>query len=229
MQTLEILLPDGRVPTWHDAEVLNIGVGVVPELRVRAMLGDQRDGGLPIVHLHLRFHFSEARYVAEFVGLQGPDVSSVDLRGIRVAELIRVGAAGGIFLNGEDDSPPASLREIYGYEGEPRWSAEGMAELSTSRGPSEKLLAEVALSYQIAQISSQPPAKAVERQFGLPARTAARWISKAKALGLLDRPAVPGWEDLTKMSDLIRDKIERGEKLVHEVTVEDLDQMRGGH
>jgi hypothetical protein len=42
----------------------------------------------------------------------------------------------------------------------------------------------------IAQLSAQPAAKAVERQFGLPARTAANWIAKAKAAGLIKQPEV---------------------------------------
>jgi hypothetical protein len=97
-----------------------------------------------------------------------------------------------------------------------------MGEMVRKAGPVDWVLRELALVYNIALISSQPPAKAVEKGFGLAARTAARWIAKAREMSILTRPSVPGYEDVTELSDRIREKIARGESGVHNVSTEDL-------
>ncbi len=64
------------------------------------------------------------------------------------------------------------------------------------RDPSAASFRPIVMTYQIAHLCSQPPAKAVEAQYGLAPRTAARWIARAKELGLLKTPAVEQLREL---------------------------------
>lgn len=216
IHALEASLPDGRTPTWEDTTKLNIGVGVIPDLRVRMLLGDDpEDEYLPAVHMRLEFHFSEARYRVTFVGYESYEVDGTDLRSVRVAELTRHAANAGIFasLSGE---APASLTGAYLWDDDRQYLSD-----YGNAGPSPEHLKEVAFVYQLALISSQHPAKAVSAYMGLAPRTAARWISKAKSLGLLVRPQVLGWEvdpRHLEMGDRLR---QRGGGVL-EVTAEDL-------
>lgn len=223
---LEVRLPDGETPTWRDCWGLNIGVGVIPELEATVTTADgftdpEDARFFDVIHLKLRFLLSESRYVAQFVGVEGSDITSVNLREVRVAEAIRMVAATGIFVKMDRDAPPASIRDWWGDD-EYNIVGSQMGEMVREAGPVDWVLKQLSLVYNIALISSQPPAKAVEKGFGLPARTAARWIAKARSLGILSRPSVPGYEESTRMSDVIRDKIARGEPLLREVTAEDL-------
>lgn len=225
---LNVTLPNGKPPTWRDCVGLNIGVGVIPEIHAQITTADgftdPEDAPFyDVIDIQLRFNLSESRYVACFVGVSGSDVSSASLREIRVGEAIRMVAAAGIFAKMDRDDPPASIRDWWG-DGEYNIVGSQMGELVRRDGPVEWVLRQLSLVYNIALISSQPPAKAVEKGFGLPTRTAARWIAKARELGLLTRPSAPSYEFETALSDVIRDKMARGDNtgLIHEVTKDDL-------
>lgn len=216
LHALEASLPDGREPTWDDTVKLNTGVGVIPDLRVRFLLGDDpEDGYLPAIHMRLEFRFYEARYSVTFVGFEGHEVDGSDLRSVRVAELSRHAANAGIFAS-IGDEPPHSLYGSY------LWDEAKTSQVDYgSGGPTPELLAEVAFVYQMALISSQHPAKAVSAYMGLAPRTAARWIARAKESGLLVRPQVLGQE-------VDPEEIEMGDRLrlegggIRELTNEDL-------
>ena len=213
---IEASLPDGRSPTWSDTVKLNIGVGVIPDLRVRFLLGEDREAGyLPAVHMRLEFRFSEARYSTTFVGYEAPEVDGTDLRSLRVADLARQAANAGIFasLAGE---PPQSLTGAYVWSDDKTYLADPGA-----KGPSPENLKEVAFVYQLALISSQHPAKAVSAYMGLAPRTAARWIARAKELGLLVRPQVAGREVDPKLMEAGDDLRITGQGVL-DVTSDDL-------
>lgn len=200
-------LETSRKPTLRDASLrLDIGIAVVPFLQVEV----QQDGWAHYVSAELLFSISEARYMARkiavgvssrarlekdpgkpgvFVENALQEVNSVLLRQIRVGEIVRLGASGGIFVALDRDEPPASLQDWYGPKGEPLYIDGDIGRHLVQDGPSETTLPLVALTYMIALVSSQPPAKAVERNFGLPPRTAANWIAKAKAAGLIKHPS----------------------------------------
>lgn len=117
------------------------------------------------------------------------DVSSTLLRAVRVSEIARLAAAGGIFLRLAETAPPVSLLDWWGPTGAFDFSSD-LKEAVGGRGPNERILGLVAFTYQLARVSSQPPAKAVESSFGIPVRTAVRWIARAKELGFLDTPRI---------------------------------------
>ncbi|UTX53394.1 hypothetical protein [Leucobacter aridicollis] len=205
---ISVLLPDGSEPTWEDAIVLNIGIGVIPELKVQFQekwLNRGDEVMAPVVHMRIRFSQYQGRFLAQFVGLEAPEVAGTDLREIRVAELLRMASSAAIYVKHSVDEDPVSLYESRGDEA---MSLEGsrLGLLAKERGPVDPVLKEVALIYNVALLSSQAPAKAVEKAFQLPARTAARWIAKARENGMLERPSLVGFEDSVKGYDEIRAK-----------------------
>ncbi|MGM1029411.1 MAG: hypothetical protein ACQEWM_05990 [Actinomycetota bacterium] len=169
---MQTSVPGGGKPSLKDAH-WRVGpwLSVVPELEARVT----DDAWGYEVHVTLRFSRTDLRYLAQQVcihlagaGHSEADANEVNggvLRQVRLAEIVRRVALGGIILNGEQPIP-----------------AFDDSEAST--------FSHLAMIYTSALISSEPPAKAVERHFGWPPRTAARWIAKAKDAGVLQRPAV---------------------------------------
>lgn len=201
--------PDGKKPTRKDATLMleEVGVLVVPHLHVEV----QDDDWDHYVTARLIFSMTEARYFAQEVSVgvspranvetddddnvklrenRHKEVTSVLLRQARVGEIVRLGASGGIFTSFNRDEPPMSLQDFYGPKGEPRYTEGNMGDFFRSVGPVDSTLGMVGISYMIARMSGEPPAKAVERQFGIPPRTAAHWISRAKATGKILTPNV---------------------------------------
>lgn len=224
MRLTSVTLPNGKTPSWEDATMLNIGVGVLEHFKVQVTDDEwmvPRDKAYaPIVHMTVVFNFSAGRYTASFVGLEAVhEITGTDLREIRVAEVLQLASAAGIYIKLNAGGDPVSVHDWHGGD---QWRAVNSADLEKvkSAGAVDWVLEEIALVYNIAQISSQPPAKAVEKAFGLPARTAARWIAKAKERGILNRPSIPGWEHLVEASDGIRDSLAQGVPLVEQIPEE---------
>lgn len=214
--------PGGKRPTLKDAMVLDIGIGVVPMLTVEV----QEDSWDYIVTARLQYSLSEGRYLATSVEVSTSmlvhlnddktprknrviEVTSVLLRKVRIAEIVRLGASGGIFTQMNRDEPPVSQLDWYGTVGEIRWGSP-FSDLIREMGPVESNLHNVGVSYTLAKMSGDAPAKAVERQFGLPSRTAADWIARAKAAGKIRNPEdakVLTWptEDLGDAAELEED------------------------
>lgn len=222
MYRIEVTDPEGKPLHWEKTVGLNIGIGVAPEMHAVAYMGERDDDYLPAVHLRLYFNFGQGRYIPTFVGYEGPDVDGTDLRSVRVNELVQLVSSHGVFVKFEKDAPPGSLAHAFGGEGMPSFTHGDMAAKVKSTGPEGWVLRYVVLTYQLAQIASQAPVKAVQKAFGLTERTAARWIAKAKENGLMVRPSVPGWEGSVDDMDSLRERISRGEPLVREVTEDDL-------
>lgn len=226
MRLTSVRLPGGEKPKFDHAVVLNVGIAVVPEFEVEAHEEvDAEDAPFAdVVHMKLRFDQYQGRYVVTFLGLESVDVTSTSLREVRVGELLRMASTAGIFVKVDRDEPPVSVRD---WLGEDLYIAAGspMGEMVKKTGPNGWVLNLVSLVYNIAQISSQAPAKAVERAFGLSARTAARWIAKAREQGILIRPALPGYEEMTARHDRLKEAIERGEEVVRVMTMEDIDKL----
>lgn len=214
MYAIEATDPDGQPLDWSKSVGLNIGIGVAPEIHAVVYMGDRDDDYLPAVHIRLLFRFSEGRYIPTFVGYEAPDVDGTDLRSVRVNEMVQLVASHGIFVKLDRDDPPGSLAHAYGSEGMPSFTHGNLAKTVKDEGPNGRVLKHVVFTYQLAQVASQPPVKAVQKAFGLTERTAARWIAKAKQAGLMVRPSVPGWEHLAESSDFIRERVDRGEGLI---------------
>ncbi len=205
---ISVLLPDGTEPTWEDALVLNIGIGVIPELVVQFQekwLNRGDEVMAPVIHMRIRFSQYQGRFLAQFVGLEAVEVASTDLREVRVAELLRMASSAAIYVKHSVDEDPVSLYETQGDEMVSLKDSR-LGLLAKERGPVDPVLREAALVYNVALLSSQAPAKAVEKAFQLPARTAARWIAKAREKGMLERPSLLGFEDSVKSYDEIRAK-----------------------
>lgn len=225
MYPVEVTDPEGAPLDWRKSVGLNVdGIGVAPELHGTVFLGEREDEYLPAVHVRLEFHFGDGRYHAVFIGYEAPEVDGTDLRSIRVNEMVQLVASHGIFVKMDPEEPPASLAEMFGSDGMPSYTHGDMQRKVKEVGPNGWVLAQVVFTYQLALVASQPPVKAVQKAFGLTERTAARWIAKAREQGRMIRPEVPGYEGLAELGDLLREKIARGEKLVHEVTIDDLDR-----
>lgn len=207
--------------------MLNIGVGIVPVLHAKARekgLSKERWPYASIVELQLRFDAFEGRYVAMFVGLRAGEVTGTELREIRVAELVRMASAAGIFVRLESGSEPVSVRSWWG-DSEYHVMGKATAEAVRAAGPVKEVLKQVALVYNIAQLSSQPPAKSVEAAFGLTPRTAARWIAKAREQEILVRPALPGYEKITRMADEFHEALDAGDPRAKKLTAEEIQAM----
>ncbi len=185
MRLTEARVPGGEKPTFDDCVMLDNGVGIVPELDV--VISDVTGN----IHLRLTFSADERRYQASFVGLATEDITSTKLREVKVAESIRIGASFGIFFPLVKGLPANSLAYWVG----PGGSFDLNLEDQSDGLDADETLELVALCYEIAELSSQHPAKAVQQQFGLSQRTAARWISRAKARGYVGRPLLSTSEE----------------------------------
>ncbi|MGJ4843899.1 hypothetical protein [Leifsonia sp. Le1] len=192
-------------PTWRDATVgLEIGIGVVPRLAVLLSSAESREEhGMLNYDVEMELRFSpwawDMRYKVQSVKVNATgdsEITGTQLREVRVAELMRAGASRGIFLKLNRDEPPASFADWYGDDG-PEFDQSSLGQTVRDAGPQEWVLKQVALHYQLASVASQPPAKAIAETFGLTARTADNWISKAKKAGILKPVALatpPAWE-----------------------------------
>ena len=206
--------PEGKEPTWQDAETLNVGIGVLPWFKVRMQDEWLDPDEAPVIHMTLLFNYSKGKYETHFFGIESSfDITGTELREIRVAECLQIAARAGIYVKLDRDDPPASIRDWWGDETESLFGDQA-AELIRKQGPTKSTLALVALVYSVAHVLSQPPAKAVETAFGLPARTAARWIARARADGVLKRPSVPGWEESVEGNDKLEEMLAAGVPLV---------------
>lgn len=186
--------------------MLDIGVGIIEHLT--AVIND--DGWDYDLEIELLFSLKDVRYFAQSVRVsvnmfaermvvdessgmtlreKVREITSVVLRQVKVAEAVRVAASGGIFLKLPWEDVPLSLQDLYGTMGEEHW-VEIVGEQITSRGPTDQNLRLIGDSYMIAQLSGEAPAKAVERIYSLPARTASNWIARAREAGFIRKPKV---------------------------------------
>lgn len=199
--------PEGRLPTYSDATLmLDIDVAVVPQLDV-VMVEDDSDY---YVRGILIYSLSEGYYIPRevTVGMRSlvteqdfdetlrgmrlksePPVSSVSLRHVRVAELVKHGAAWGIFLRFKEYDRPASLISTWGVPGDSESVVHRYAHLARTAS-SEEILRHLGAVYMVAVMAGDSPAQAVERDFGMAKRTAANWIARAKSEGHIRIPGV---------------------------------------
>lgn len=197
------------MPTAQDATLLlDIDAAVVPQLDV-VMLEEDADY---YVRAILIYSLSEGCYIPREVtvgmssliteedieeALRGsrlesePPVSSVALRQVKVAELVRHGAADGIFLRFRGHERLGSLRSSWGVPGEPD-AVSGGFEWMTRNAPREDFMHQLSMVYMVAVMAGESPAQSVERAFNLAKRTAANWISRAKEEGYIRIPKLRG-------------------------------------
>jgi hypothetical protein len=126
------------------------------------------------------------RFIADEIRVRriedSKEVTSTDLRKIRVEEIIRTAVPYSVVFIDEQDNVTASG----GYT-----SGLGMVPPSTVKAIKESGLTDDALMwvarvYTVAHAVRLPPAKAVSEALELPTRTASYWIAKARKLGLLE-------------------------------------------
>jgi hypothetical protein len=107
-----------------------------------------------------------------------PELSSSLMQKIKIQNFLRdllknaalvPGDAGDVFY-------PISLTPI----------SEQYSESVRAQGPNESTLDLVARYYRLAEVINEPPTKAVQECLRIPRPTAANWVSRARATGLLD-------------------------------------------
>lgn len=206
-------LPNGGALEAAEAVRLNNGMKVIPAFSARVSLNEdweERAEGLlrPLVHLRVAFHAPEARLVPYFVGLEADEVRGTSLREVRVLECLQFAARYAIYLPMEDnDDEYVSLVEaMIGSSESLTFGVRTNDEQgihARDAGPKDWVLRNVAFTYQLAQLCSRPPAQAVASEFGIPARTASRWIARAKAEGHLIGLALEGHEPGDPASQLV--------------------------
>lgn len=132
-------------------------------------------------HVKLKIDFSGGRLGCTELTVKAPDgetITGTALRVVPVASIVRE-AARLLVMGGKQE--PDYMR-YYPYT----------PDFDVSAGPTEAALRGVAASYSVAYVLGEPPAKAVERDLGLPTSTAGRWIKLARDKGFLPIPADKG-------------------------------------
>lgn len=195
-------LPNGEPFTHRDSVLLNNGMRIIPAFGAQVSLNEDRHDlaegyFLPLIHLRVAFDATAARLVPHFVGLEEPEVTGTSLREVRVLECVQLAARHAIYLPAESGAPMSLAEAHVGSE----WSTQigvvtedAHGRHARDAGPVTWVLEGVAFVYQLAQLCSRPPAQAVAEEFDVPARTASRWIARARAEGHLKGLALDGMQ-----------------------------------
>lgn len=160
---------------------IGAGLGVVPRFTVTVEDEPEIKGKLS---MEVVYDNLLGRFVPESVTLsrhgEGDEVTSVNMRALRIQEYLREAVT--MFVLYEDVESGGWV----GHGPVRRLARDDEAKAAVNAGPVRESLQLAARIYQIAKVVNMPPAKAVADQLGLAPRTAAHWIAKARAQGLLD-------------------------------------------
>lgn len=137
--------------------------------------------------LEVTFDMAAARYRPTFIGLRADEINGTMLRTVRVTDYLKGAARLGVYLPLDEDGAEEPLAALFDFDhGQSIFGDEFTAPRDAS-GPTDSALAHVGFSYVFAQLAAEPPAKAVQRDLQLTARTADNWIARARKRGLLER------------------------------------------
>ncbi len=154
-------------------------VELAPEVRIPSRFsGNIQDDDLPY-DIALEVAFEDGRFLCETLHCHrkpgGPPVKTELIRQLPVAELVRL-LASEHRVRVTEPSPGELVVEPFDLP-EPR----------TQDGPTEEVLANVALVYRFAFTTGESPTKAVVDHFKVSRATAGRWVSMARDLGFLGK------------------------------------------
>ncbi|MCS0644987.1 hypothetical protein [Curtobacterium flaccumfaciens] len=171
-------------PSMADATIEPFpGFRVVPWMSMR-IEGEANTDYEP--EIEVTFDVSESRYRPTFIGVRADEVNGTMLRTVRVTDYLRGAARLGIYSALDaSDGEAEPLAALFDFAGPESIFGDEFADLLKNEGPTPFSISHVGFSYVFAQLAAEPPAKAVQRDLHLTARTADNWIAKAKANGLL--------------------------------------------
>ncbi|WIE69200.1 hypothetical protein [Curtobacterium sp. MCLR17_054] len=139
--------------------------------------------------IEVTFDVSESRYRPTFIGVRADEVNGTMLRTVRVTDYLRGAARLAIFSSIDADDEQEPLAALFDFAGGESIFGNEFALWLASNGPSDLAIAHVGFSYVFALLAAEPPAKSVQRDLRLTARTADNWIARARSRGLLEPAA----------------------------------------
>lgn len=173
----------------HDPSVADATLEPFPGFRVVPRLFVRVEGEPNVEYepeFEITFDMPTSKYRPTFVGIRADEVNGTMLRTVRVTDYVKGAARLGIYLPLDDDVDQEPLASLFDFDRGESIYGDEFAHYLARGGPNPLAIAHVAFSYVFAQLASEPPAKAVQRDVRLTPRTADNWISKARAAGLLD-------------------------------------------
>ncbi|WP_344095232.1 hypothetical protein [Microbacterium deminutum] len=107
---------------------------------------------------------------------------------VRMQAIVQAAAPHCIFLTLDEESDPdarwISADALSSAEG--RLLPPALAQAVVRRGGTEARMEAIEMLYGTAALSSQPPAKLIQKELGIPHRTASQWIIDARKAGRLE-------------------------------------------
>lgn len=178
---------DGREPSYREATLEPFpGFRVIPWLSMRVE-GEMDADYEP--ELEISFSTTENRFKPTFLGVRADEVNGTMLRTVRVTDYLRGAARLAIFSSIDADDEQEPLAALFDFAGGESIFGNEFAAWLASNGPSDLAIAHVGFSYVFALLAAEPPAKSVQRDLRLTARTADNWIARARSRGLLESAA----------------------------------------
>jgi hypothetical protein len=164
--------PGLELPIWVKSK------GPLSRIEDGADVGTESDGQDAWLNLEAVFDSTQGRYLLSELTLKAPEgeeITGTLLRRIPAQRLLRWVVPRVIRQATDNAAVDAYQFPETGSRPEER----------AQRGPADEDLRAAATIYRMAEVVSDPPAKAVATAFGLEKRTATNWISKARSRGFL--------------------------------------------
>jgi hypothetical protein len=173
-----------KVTTRQATHPIGTGLRIVPKFRATAT--DQVDVPFDTT---IEVHYSPdlGRYLiveSTFRARDGEEINAVTLRKARTAEVLKAAAPECITLDVLDDGHWIRASELTTVQD--RILPPVIVSEIRKRKNTEARMDAVEIIYGVAALSGLPPTQAVQNEMGIPHRTAADWISKARDAGRLE-------------------------------------------
>ncbi|MGB4779832.1 helix-turn-helix domain-containing protein [Microbacterium sp.] len=173
----------GQKMTWHAATQ-----PVGSALRIAPGFAAHATEVAPGLSVRIEAHYSadEGRYLITRcdISAEGTEIVHRSLRQISIETIMRAATPHCIALSLDDGPPNMTAHDLTTTGGRilPEWLAEAVAK----RGNRAERMEATELLYGIAALSGNPPVRAIADELGIPQRTAADWVKKARAEGRLE-------------------------------------------
>ncbi|MFE1664564.1 hypothetical protein [Microbacterium sp. P02] len=177
-------LTGSKIRTRDATLPIGTGLRIVPKFRATAT--EQPD--VPFdTSIEVHYSPSDGRYViaeATFRARPGEEVNAVRLRLARTADVLKASAPECITFDALDDGHWVKASE-FALSADRILPPFIVAQLRQRKNTEARMDA-VEIVYGVAALSGLPPTQAVQNEMGIPHRTAADWISKARDAGRLE-------------------------------------------
>lgn len=175
--------------TWEDATLpVGSALRIAPAFRASATY---EAVGIETT-LHARYQASEGRYLVSEVNNRAlradVEVNNLALRQVPIQGMVQAAAPHCIALTLDNDADPTATwitaAELSSTAGRiiPEWLAKDLVK----RANNDARMDAIEILYGTAALAGLPPVRAVQRELGVPHRTASDWIKKARAAGRLE-------------------------------------------